>query len=427
MRASTPSGCSRSMPAVEELGLPLFLHPTDAVFVDMLDGYDGALHLSLGRVVEVSVAAMRLVLSGTDGAPPQAQDRDVAHRRRAALPVRPHGQEHAEGQAAEAGEHLPQAHVHRYGVAALGRHEVRDRVLRHRQRDVRHRLSVLGSGDRAQAASTSSSCRRPTSKSCSTTTRGASWGCATRRRHGRTSARPFRPEPARVSKTDKPDYPCHHRPRRWRCNSAPSCRCGSKGQPRTNLIREDRAKGERHDGEGIWPARLSKRRRRRRGRRRDRNASHPAAGGAGAAASPRRTGRQGYAFLNLEEAAFVEALVDHMVPADELTPEGHRHRHQHLHRPRARGRLGQRRPALHAGPVEEGRAEPGLPAAADARAALSRRHRGDQRALPQDLRQDLRPAHRAQRQEVLVALSTGKINSTAGCRRASSGPWSIRP
>jgi aminocarboxymuconate-semialdehyde decarboxylase len=49
---------------VEELGLPLFLHPTDAVFVDMLEGYNGALHLSLGRVVEVSVAAMRLVLSG---------------------------------------------------------------------------------------------------------------------------------------------------------------------------------------------------------------------------------------------------------------------------------------------------------------------------------------------------------------------------
>src|SRR5262249_35776678 len=30
----------------------------------MLDGYNGSLHLSLGRVVEVSVAAMRLVLSG---------------------------------------------------------------------------------------------------------------------------------------------------------------------------------------------------------------------------------------------------------------------------------------------------------------------------------------------------------------------------
>jgi hypothetical protein len=36
------------------------------IFQDMLsDGYDGALHLSLGRVIEVSVAAMRLVLSGT--------------------------------------------------------------------------------------------------------------------------------------------------------------------------------------------------------------------------------------------------------------------------------------------------------------------------------------------------------------------------
>jgi len=50
---------------VEALDLPLFLHPTDAVFADMLsDGYGGALHLSLGRVVEVSTAAMRLVFSG---------------------------------------------------------------------------------------------------------------------------------------------------------------------------------------------------------------------------------------------------------------------------------------------------------------------------------------------------------------------------
>lgn len=49
---------------VAELGVPLFLHPTDAVFQDMLEGYGGALHLSLGRVIEVSVAASRLVLSG---------------------------------------------------------------------------------------------------------------------------------------------------------------------------------------------------------------------------------------------------------------------------------------------------------------------------------------------------------------------------
>jgi aminocarboxymuconate-semialdehyde decarboxylase len=49
---------------VEELGIPMFLHPTDAVFVEMLEGYNGALHLSLGRVIEVSVAASRLILSG---------------------------------------------------------------------------------------------------------------------------------------------------------------------------------------------------------------------------------------------------------------------------------------------------------------------------------------------------------------------------
>jgi gluconate 2-dehydrogenase gamma chain len=30
----------------------------------------------------------------------------------------------------------------------------------------------------------------------------------------------------------------------------------------------------------------------------------------------------GYAFLNLEEAAFVEALVDHIIPADEVSPKG---------------------------------------------------------------------------------------------------------
>lgn len=48
----------------EKLGLPVFLHPTDVIFQDMLEGYGGALHLSLGRVIEVSAAASRLILSG---------------------------------------------------------------------------------------------------------------------------------------------------------------------------------------------------------------------------------------------------------------------------------------------------------------------------------------------------------------------------
>jgi aminocarboxymuconate-semialdehyde decarboxylase len=88
---------------VEELGLPLFLHPTDAVFQDMLDGYNGALYLSLGRVVEVSVAAMRLVLSGvmhrhpnlklvmshTGGALPYQSGRMDKNSKAAKLPLPP--------------------------------------------------------------------------------------------------------------------------------------------------------------------------------------------------------------------------------------------------------------------------------------------------------------------------------------------------
>src|SRR5713101_3695478 len=40
---------------------------------------------------------------------------------------------------------------------------------------------------------------------------------------------------------------------------------------------------------------------------------------AAAAVAPQAAG---YAFLNLDEAAFVESLVDHMVPADEISPKG---------------------------------------------------------------------------------------------------------
>jgi gluconate 2-dehydrogenase gamma chain len=47
-------------------------------------------------------------------------------------------------------------------------------------------------------------------------------------------------------------------------------------------------------------------------------AQQPAAAGAVAGAPA----AAGYSFLSLDEAAFVEALVDHMVPADELTPKG---------------------------------------------------------------------------------------------------------
>jgi gluconate 2-dehydrogenase gamma chain len=39
-------------------------------------------------------------------------------------------------------------------------------------------------------------------------------------------------------------------------------------------------------------------------------------------AAPAAAEPAGYAFLNLDEAAFVEALVDHMIPPDEVSPKG---------------------------------------------------------------------------------------------------------
>jgi aminocarboxymuconate-semialdehyde decarboxylase len=50
--------------AIEQLGVPVLVHPNDEAFESVLPGYDGALHLSLGRVIDVSVSAYRLVLSG---------------------------------------------------------------------------------------------------------------------------------------------------------------------------------------------------------------------------------------------------------------------------------------------------------------------------------------------------------------------------
>src|SRR5262245_32648491 len=47
-----------------------------------------------------------------------------------------------------------------------------------------------------------------------------------------------------------------------------------------------------------------------------------AAQAAPAASAPAAADSAGYSFLNIDEAAFVEALVDHMVPADHLTAKG---------------------------------------------------------------------------------------------------------
>ena len=80
-----------------------------------------------------------------DGAASEPQDRHVPHRRRVALPVRPHGQEHDRSQAPATRQHVSETHVYRHRVAARHGHEIRDGLLWHRPRDVRHGLSLLGS------------------------------------------------------------------------------------------------------------------------------------------------------------------------------------------------------------------------------------------------------------------------------------------
>lgn len=51
---------------VEQLGLPIFVHPTDGVFVEPMsgDGYGSKIYMSLGRVVDSSTGILRLILSG---------------------------------------------------------------------------------------------------------------------------------------------------------------------------------------------------------------------------------------------------------------------------------------------------------------------------------------------------------------------------
>lgn len=49
---------------VAALGVPAFVHPTDAALADAFAGYEGDVHRTLGRMVDSSVAVLRLILSG---------------------------------------------------------------------------------------------------------------------------------------------------------------------------------------------------------------------------------------------------------------------------------------------------------------------------------------------------------------------------
>jgi len=131
----------------------------------------------------------------------------------------------------------------------------------------------------------------------------------------------------------------------------------------------------------------------------------------GPTASP---GAVGYAFLNLEEAAFVETLVDHMIPADDLTPKGTDVGvNVYIDRALA-GAWGKGERLYMQGPWKAGVASQGyqLPltpaqlyrAGIEATNAFCRKTYG----------KSFDRLSEAQREEVLLGLSTGKITFEAG-------------
>jgi gluconate 2-dehydrogenase gamma chain len=125
-------------------------------------------------------------------------------------------------------------------------------------------------------------------------------------------------------------------------------------------------------------------------------------------------GPAGYAFLNLDEAAFVEALVDHMVPADEISPKG-TDLGVNIYIDRAlAGGWGKGDRLYMQGPWKQGAPSQGyqLPltpaqlyrAGVEATNAHCRKVFGKSFDRIED----------AQRQEVLIGLSTGKISFDSG-------------
>jgi gluconate 2-dehydrogenase gamma chain len=117
----------------------------------------------------------------------------------------------------------------------------------------------------------------------------------------------------------------------------------------------------------------------------------------------------GYAFLNLDEAAFVEALVDHMVPADEVSPKG-TDLGVNIYIDRAlAGAWGKGERLYMQGPWKQGSPSQGyqlpLTPAQLYRAGIEATNAHCRKAYGKSFDR----IEAAQREEVLVGLSTGKI------------------
>ena len=132
---------------------------------------------------------------------------------------------------------------------------------------------------------------------------------------------------------------------------------------------------------------------------------------AAASAAPETAG---YAFLNLDEAAFVEALVDHMIPADEVSPKGtDLGVNVYIDRALA-GAWGKGERLYMQGPWKAGSPSQGyqlpLTPAQLYRAGIEATNAHCRRAYGKTFDR----IEAAQRQEVLIGLSTGKISFDNG-------------
>ncbi len=140
----------------------------------------------------------------------------------------------------------------------------------------------------------------------------------------------------------------------------------------------------------------------------------PSAQAQQSAVTPAASQAAGYEFLNLDEAAFIEALVDHMIPADEVSPKG-TDLGINIYIDRAlAGAWGKGERLYMQGPWKQGAPSQGyqLPltpaqlyrAGIEATNAHCRKTYGNSFDRIED----------AQRQEVLVGLSSGKIKFDNG-------------
>ena len=122
----------------------------------------------------------------------------------------------------------------------------------------------------------------------------------------------------------------------------------------------------------------------------------------------------GYSFLNLDEAAFVETLVDHMIPADEISPKG-TDLGVNIYIDRAlAGAWGKGERLYMQGPWKLGAPSQGyqlpLTPAQLYRAGIEATNAHCRRAYGKTFDR----IEEAQRQEVLTGLSTGKITFDSG-------------